>query len=91
VNADEIRDLAALYALGGLDGEDLVRFESLLAAGDEAATEALRSFEATLVDLAAETAEAAPAGARAAVMSRVAGAARPAVAPIGPAPAASRR
>ena len=34
MNRDEINELAAAYALGGLEGEDHVRFEALLAAGD---------------------------------------------------------
>ena len=42
MNADEIRDLAAVYALGGLEGEDRARFEALLQAGDPDATSAVR-------------------------------------------------
>ena len=47
MNHEEIRDLAAMYALGGLDGDDRVRFESLLRSGDADATAALREFESS--------------------------------------------
>ena len=53
MNRDEINELAAAYALGGLEGEDRVRFEALLAAGDPDAVRALRDCEDTLVGLAA--------------------------------------
>jgi anti-sigma-K factor RskA len=87
VNAEEIRELAAVYALGALDGEDRARFEALLAAGDGEATTALRDFEATLVDLAAESPEAPPAGAKAAVLRRIAAPpAEPARATVTPLP-----
>jgi hypothetical protein len=59
---EEIRDLAAGYALGGLDGDDRGRFEALLRAGDREAVAALRDFEATLVELAAESAAPPPPG-----------------------------
>src|SRR4029453_17991540 len=42
---EEIRELAALYALGGLDGADLERFEALLRSRDPEATSALGEFE----------------------------------------------
>lgn len=72
MNVDEIRELAAVYALGALDGSDRVRFEALLRSGDQAATAALEEFQGTLVKFAAETAEAPPPGAKQALMSRIA-------------------
>ena len=45
MSREEIRELAALYAVGGLDGEDVARFEALLRARDAEATSALREFE----------------------------------------------
>jgi len=62
VNAEEIRDLAAIYALGGLEGEDRARFEALLQAGAPEATSALRDFQGTLLELAAATTEVPPPG-----------------------------
>jgi anti-sigma-K factor RskA len=97
VNTDEIRDLAAVYALGALDGEDLARFESLLRAGDREATAALREFEATLHALAAEpvdppaaAADVPLATARATVMRRVAATPAPARATRAPVAAPAR-
>jgi len=89
VNRDEIRELAAGYALGGLDGDDRARFEALLRAGDQEAAAELSDFEATLMGLAAESTEAPPPGVKAAVMARVAAEARakPREAPARPAPA----
>src|SRR5438309_11210126 len=72
MNRDEIRELAAVYALGGLDGEDRARFEALLRAGDADAAAALRDFETTLVELAAEPAEAPPPSVKSALMDRIA-------------------
>jgi len=87
VNADEIRELAAVYALGGLDGDERARFEALLDAGDVEATSALREFEVTLVELAGESVEAPPARAKAAVMDRIAAARpRPSGAAVRPVP-----
>ena len=71
MNADEIRDLAAVYALGGLEGEDRARFEALLQAGDPDATSAVRDFQGTLLELAAATTEAPPAGLKQALMERI--------------------
>ena len=71
MNADEIRDLAAVYALGGLEGEDRARFEALLQAGDPDATSAVRDFQGTLLELAAATTEAPPAGVKQALMERI--------------------
>jgi anti-sigma-K factor RskA len=76
MNRDEIRDLAAMYALGGLDGEDRVRFEALLRAEDADASIALREFETTLVAAAAESSVAPPSSAKAALMERVGSSAR---------------
>jgi anti-sigma-K factor RskA len=71
MNREELKDLAAAYALGGLDGEDRARFEALLGAGDPDATVALGEFEATLVELAAEHVEAPPASVKAALLARI--------------------
>jgi len=71
MNREEIRELAAVYALGGLDGEDRARFEALLQSGDAEATAALRDFERTLADLAAESAEAPPPSVKAHLMERI--------------------
>jgi anti-sigma-K factor RskA len=78
MNRDEIAELAAGYALGSLEIEDRARFEGLLAAGDPEAREALRDFEAVVVDLAAETATAPPPGVKAALMARIGAERRPA-------------
>ncbi len=71
MNHEEIRELAAVYALGELDGDDRARFEALLRAGDAEATAALRSFEITLGGLAAESVEAPPPSVNAALMERI--------------------
>jgi anti-sigma-K factor RskA len=88
VNVEEIRELAAVYALGGLDGEDRARFEALLAAGDPEARAALRDFEGTLVQMAATAAETPPPRVKAALMERIRTETRPAPVrmPIGPVP-----
>ncbi len=72
MNHEEIRELAAMYALGGLDGEDRARFEALLRSRDPGATAALSEFESSLVSLAAEPAEAPPPSVKAALMARIA-------------------
>ena len=72
MNHEEIRDLAAMYALGGLDGEDRARFEGLLRSGDPDAAAALKEFESPLVSMAAESAETPPPSVKAALMSRIA-------------------
>lgn len=71
MNHDEIVELAAGYALGALDTEDRARFEALLDAGDAEAHAALGGFEATVRDVAAETAEAPPPAVKAALMARI--------------------
>ena len=71
MNRDEVIELAAGYALGALEVEDRARFEALLAAGDAEARAALRDFESTVVELAAETAEAAPPAVKAALLARI--------------------
>ena len=76
MNAEEIRDLAAIYALGGLEGEDRARFEALLQTGAPEATSALRDFEATLLELAAATTVTPPAGVKQALMERIGAQAR---------------
>jgi anti-sigma-K factor RskA len=72
MNHEEVAELAAVYALGGLDGEDRARFEALLRSGDPEATVALREFEATLVGLAAESAAPPPPAVKTALMQRTA-------------------
>jgi anti-sigma-K factor RskA len=72
MNRDEIGELAAAYALGGLEGEDLGRFEALLRAGDADAVRALRDSEDTLVGLAAAAPEPPPPAVKAALMARIA-------------------
>ena len=51
---EEARDLAAMYALGALDGADEARFQAMVHGGDPDATEALVEFEATLRAVAME-------------------------------------
>ena len=77
MNTDEIRELAAVYALGGLDGEDRSRFEALLEAGDREATSALRDFEGTLLEVATGAAETPPARVKQALMERIGAEERP--------------
>jgi anti-sigma-K factor RskA len=72
MNREEIRDLAAMYALGGLDGEDRARFEALLRSADPDAAAALADFESALAGLATESAETPPPAVRAALMERIA-------------------
>ena len=71
MNRDEIYELAAGYALGTLDLEDRERFEVLLNAGDAEATTALREFQSTMTDLAAEGFVAPSPGVKAALMARI--------------------
>lgn len=71
MNREEIRDLAAVYAVGGLPDEDRARFEALLQAGDADATAALREFEDTLVTVATQCAQAPPPSAKSALMARI--------------------
>ena len=54
MNRDEIYELAAGYALGALDLEDRELFEVLLNARDAEAATALREFQGTMTDLAAQ-------------------------------------
>jgi anti-sigma-K factor RskA len=68
MNRDEIGELAAAYALGGLEAEDRARFETLLRAGDAEAVAALREFEATLADLAGAAPEPPPAAVKTALI-----------------------
>jgi anti-sigma-K factor RskA len=72
MNREEMAELAAVYALGALDGPDRERFEALLGSGDEDALAAVRQFEETLVALVGELQAPGPAHVRAAVLSRVA-------------------
>ena len=72
MNREEIGELAAAYALGGLDGADRTRFEVLLRTGDPEALAALRDFEGTLADLAAAAPETPPPAVKAALMERIA-------------------
>jgi anti-sigma-K factor RskA len=57
---DEFDDLAPVYAVGALDGEDRVRFESHLAAGCAACETSLRDTAETLAGLAREAPRAIP-------------------------------
>jgi len=72
MNRDEIDELAAAYALGGLEGEERLRFEALLEAGDPDAMRALRDCEDTLVGLAAGAPAPPPPAVKAALMERIA-------------------
>jgi anti-sigma-K factor RskA len=83
MNRDEIRELAAVYALGAADGEDRARFEALLDAGDPEALAALREFQDTMVGLAASAPDPAPPRSRAALMERAAAAERPRLVAVG--------
>jgi anti-sigma-K factor RskA len=74
MNREEIGELAAAYALGGLEGADRERFESLLRTGDPDAVAALSDFEDTLADLAAAAPEPPPPAVKAALMERIAAA-----------------
>jgi anti-sigma-K factor RskA len=74
MNRDEIGELAAAYALGGLEGAERARFEALLQADDHDAVTALRDFEDTLAGLAAAAPEAPPPGVKVALMARIAAA-----------------
>ena len=85
MNREEIGELAAAYALGGLEGEELARFEALLEAGDADALRALRECGDTLVGLAVAAVEPPPAGVKAALLERIA-AAPAASAPARPLP-----
>ncbi len=92
IRGDELRELAAGYALGSLDGEDRARFEALLRAGDREARRELRQFEETLVRAAAERPEAPPPEVKAALLTRIAATPRAAagdgarVVPLAPRP-----
>ena len=76
MSRDEIAELAAVYALGALDGADRERFEALLRAGDREAVGALREFEETLAAAGQELRAPAPAHVKAALLSRIAAAPR---------------
>lgn len=79
MNRDEITELAALYALGGLEGEDRARFEALLEAGNAEALAAVREFEDTLAALAVTTASGPPPAVKGALMARIDAEGRPAL------------
>jgi anti-sigma-K factor RskA len=91
MNREEIRELAALYALGALDGADIASFETLLRSRDPEATAALSEFDAALLKVAGEWTDAPPAALKAALTERVGG--QPAAEPRRPAarPARARR
>jgi anti-sigma-K factor RskA len=74
MNRDEIGELAAAYALGGLEGEERARFEALLQARDPEAVRALRECEETLAGLATALPEPPPAVVKDALMERIAAA-----------------
>src|SRR5262245_28711060 len=69
---DEIVELAAGYALGGLEDSERDRFEALLRAGDPEARAALAEFEDTLATLASGTAVAPPPRVKEAVLAGIA-------------------
>ena len=75
---EEISELAAAYALGGLEGADRARFEARLRAGDADVLAALRDFEDTLAGLAAAAHETPPPAVKAALMERITAARAPA-------------
>jgi anti-sigma-K factor RskA len=81
MNRDEIIELAALYALGGLEGEDRARFEALLESGDADATAAVHDFQDALATLAASQSAAPPRAVKAALMARIDAERRPAAPP----------
>jgi anti-sigma-K factor RskA len=84
MNRDEIRELAAAYVLGALEGEDRARFQALLDSGHPEARAALSEYEETLAGVALGLAEPPPPGVKAALMQRIAaegGAARSAPRP----------
>jgi len=95
VTSEEIRELAAVYALGGLDGEDRARFEALLRAADPEATSALRDFQGTLLELAGGTTVTPRAGVKQALMERIGaspvGQASPSIVAVRPARVATPR
>lgn len=78
MNRDEIIELAALYALGELEGGDRARFEALLESGDADAMAAVRDFQDALGTLAASASVAPPPAVKAALMSRIDAEGRPA-------------
>ncbi len=60
VGHEEYLELAAIYALGALDGEERVRFERHLASGCKLCQDAVRESEEILADLALAAPHAAP-------------------------------
>ena len=72
MSRDEITELAAVYALGALDGADRERFEALLRAGDREAVGALREFEETLASTVGDLRAPPPAHVKAALLTRIA-------------------
>jgi anti-sigma-K factor RskA len=92
MSREDIAELAAVYALGSLDGADRERFEALLRSGDREAVDALREFEETIAAVAQEQRTPPPAHVKAALLSRVAAAPRAAqIVDIGRSPRASER
>ena len=90
MNREEIGELAAAYALGGLEAADRARFETLLQTGDPETVAALRDFEGTLADLAAAARETPPPAVKAALMERIAAAPPATREPVRPRPRARR-
>ncbi len=72
MNRDDIGELAAGYALGGLEDRERARFEALLRSGDPDALAALRDYEDALAGLAASAPEPPPPSVKAALMERIA-------------------
>lgn len=73
---DQLQELAALYALGLLEGEEMSAFESSLAAAEQANALALAYRQATEALLDAVPAKAPPAGLRSRLLARLPGAAQ---------------
>ncbi len=60
MNGDELKDLAAGYALGALDGGDRQTFEARLGSGDREAARLLLEYEQAVATLVAELADSPP-------------------------------
>lgn len=70
---ETFEELAAVYAVGALDGDDLARFEAHLASGCDPCTSTLREAREALARLAAgDTPAIPPAGVKTALLARVA-------------------
>ncbi len=77
---EPFEELAAVYAVGALDGQDLLRFEAHLAAGCNLCTVALRDYHETLAQAAGELRVTPPPSVRSAVLAHIS--AKPARRPL---------